>query len=405
MENPKIRFKKEDGTEYPDWEKRLFCDAFSCLRNNTLSRAELNYKEGNIFNIHYGDVLVKFRNVLDVQNEEIPYVTNADILRNVENAFLQNGDIIIADTAEDDTVGKVIEISNIGDNIVVSGLHTIPCRPIKVFYCGYLGQYMNSEAYHNQLRPLMQGIKVTSVSKSAIQTTCVSIPCLEEQKKIADFLSAVDEVIMQSEAELKNLEVQKKGVIQKIFSQEVRFKREDGSDYPDWKKDKLENMVVFLDEKRKPIESKLRKKGCYPYYGASGIIDYVDDYIFDEELILLSEDGANIIDRNYRVCFLASGKYWVNNHAHCLRPKENFSSKFICEALERLNYEKYNTGSAQPKLNQEVCRKLILSYPCFEEQQKIADFFLVFDEAISSVEQELEKWKELKKGLLQQMFV
>ena len=101
-------------------------------------------------------------------------------------------------------------------------------------------------------------------------------------------------------------------------------------------------------------------------YGASGIIDYVEDYIFDEENILLSEDGANIINRTYRVSFLARGKYWVNNHAHVLHPQNDNNAFFICEQLESLDYGKYNSGSAQPKLNQEVCRKIPIIMPCIE---------------------------------------
>ena len=89
----------------------------------------------------------------------------------------------------------------------------------------------------------------------------------------------------------------------------------------DWEERKLEDVVDFLDTMRKPLEGLKRVSGPYPYYGASGIVDYVDGFLFDEELVLLSEDGANITDRNYPVCFLASGKYWVNNHAHVLRTK------------------------------------------------------------------------------------
>ena len=113
----------------------------------------------------------------------------------------------------------------------------------------------------------------------------------------------------------------------------LRFKEFCG----EWEEKRLGEIVKFLDGKRKPLEKGERISGIYPYYGASGIIDYVKDYIFDEELILLSEDGANIIDRNYRVSFLARGKYWVNNHAHVLKAKENNYNAFICEALERLN--------------------------------------------------------------------
>jgi len=145
----------------------------------------------------------------------------------------------------------------------------------------------------------------------------------------------------------------------------------------------LEDVVLFLDTMRKPIEEVNREKGPYPYYGASGIVDYISDYIFDEELILLSEDGANITDRNYPVCFLASGKYWVNNHAHVLKTKEGYENNFICMSMDRKEYSQYNTGMAMPKLNQEVCRNIPLMCPVFEEQKKIGDYFRNFDNLIT----------------------
>ena len=137
----------------------------------------------------------------------------------------------------------------------------------------------------------------------------------------------------------------------------------------------------------------------------SDIIDYVENYIFDEELILLSEDGANILDRNYRVCFLAKGKYWVNNHAHVLRAMDGNVNGFICEQLESFDYRKYNSGGAQPKLNQATCRAIIMNIPCLEEQQKIADCLSSLDDVIEKQKATLAAWEEMKKGLLQQMFV
>lgn len=233
----------------------------------------------------------------------------------------------------------------------------------------------------------------------------VNVPDIREQKKIADVISSVDDVISLIESEVALWEEKKKGVMQKIFSQEVRFKKGDDSEYPDWKRKKLEEVVVFLDGRRKPLEGKQRVSGIYPYYGASGIIDYVEDYLFDEENILLSEDGANIVSRTYRVSFLARGKYWVNNHAHVLHPQNNNNAVFICEQLENIDYGKYNSGSAQPKLNQEVCKKIPIMMPCIEEQQKIADCLSSVDAVIEIKKEKLATWKNLKKGLLQQMFV
>lgn len=150
-----------------------------------------------------------------------------------------------------------------------------------------------------------------------------------------------------------------------------------------WEQRKLDDVVEFLDTMRKPLEGAKRISGSYPYYGASGIVDYVDGYLFDEELILLSEDGANITDRNYPVCFLASGKYWVNNHAHVLRTKQGNENNFICNSLEQKDYTQYNTGMAMPKLNKETCKKIPVSCPEFKEQKKIGDYFRSLDHLIT----------------------
>ena len=184
----------------------------------------------------------------------------------------------------------------------------------------------------------------------------------------------------------------------------LRFKDNNGNDYPQWEKKKLGDIVQFLDNKRKPLEQSERIHGKYPYYGASGIIDYINDYIFDEELVLLSEDGANIIDRNYPICYIATGKYWVNNHAHVLKTKSQYLNKFLCEALERLNYNKYNTGTAQPKLNQDICKNILLNIPILHEQEKIANFFSTIDKKIKNLANTITSLENQKKGLLQQIF-
>ena len=155
---------------------------------------------------------------------------------------------------------------------------------------------------------------------------------------------------------------------------------------------------------RKPLEGAKRISGPYPYYGASGIVDYVDGYLFDEELVLLSEDGANITDRNYPVCFLASGKYWVNNHAHVLKTKDGNENNFICNSLERKDYKQYNSGMAMPKLNQEVCRGIPISCPSFDEQKKIGDYFSNLDHLITLHQRKCDELKKVKKFMLQKMF-
>ena len=169
---------------------------FDCtIPNNTLSRAELNYESGSVRNIHYGDILIKYGSVVDVQNDEIPFATGKSS-DDFKGALLRDGDIIIADTAEDETTGKACEIGNSQGLDVVSGLHTMVCRPRNKMALGYLGYYLNSDAYHHQLLPLMQGIKVLSLSRTNVQKTMVCYPKSKaEQQLIADCFRNLDNLI------------------------------------------------------------------------------------------------------------------------------------------------------------------------------------------------------------------
>lgn len=189
---PAIRFKGFSDT----WEQRKFGEVFDCtVPNNTLSRAELSYDEGTVLNVHYGDVLIKYGSVLDVQKDDIPRIPHR-CREDFNGALLQDGDVIIADTAEDETTGKACEIGNLQGSAIVSGLHTMVCRPRNRMALGYLGYYLNSNAYHYQLLPLMQGIKVLSLSRSNIQKTSVSYPsAMKEQQLIASYFSQLDHLI------------------------------------------------------------------------------------------------------------------------------------------------------------------------------------------------------------------
>ena len=189
---PEIRFY---GFTY-DWEQRKLGEVLISLQSNTLSRADLSNETGIAKNVHYGDVLIKFGDVLDVSREQLPMIKDEKILDKYKASFLQNGDVIIADTAEDTTVGKCSEIAGLRDEVVLSGLHTILYRPVEKFATGYLGYYLNSGAYHDQLIPLMQGIKVTSISKSAMQDTDIVYPkSTEEQAMIGSYFQSLDHLI------------------------------------------------------------------------------------------------------------------------------------------------------------------------------------------------------------------
>jgi len=213
---PEIRFAGFTD----DWEQRKLGEILIGLQNNTLSRADLSNETGVAKNVHYGDVLIKFGEVLDVSKEKLPMISDESILSKYKSSFLQNGDVIVADTAEDSTVGKCSEIAGLNDEIVLSGLHTIPYRPIEKFASGYLGYYLNSSAYHNQLIPLMQGIKVTAISKSAMQDTDIVYPkSMEEQGKIGDYFQLLDNLITLHQRKCDKLKKFKKYMLQNMFPQ------------------------------------------------------------------------------------------------------------------------------------------------------------------------------------------
>jgi len=398
---PKLRFP---GFDEP-WENRKFSSIFSFLQNNTLSRSELD-TYGKVLNIHYGDVLIKYGSVLDASDQTIPYIVPGNESPNY--VHLQDGDVVIADTAEDETVGKTTEIYNVLGSKIEAGLHTIPCRPMIPFAPKYLGYYMNTSCYHKQLIPLMQGIKVLSVSKGNISKTEISAPnTLEEQKKISSLLYLLDQRAAIQSKIIEALKKYKRGVVSSILTHQIKFADSEGKPYPEWTSCTLQDAVVFLDGQRKPLESadRAKRQGQYPYYGASGIIDYIDDYIFDEPLLLLGEDGANILNRSTPLCFIATGKYWVNNHAHVMRPKSGQNIKFLCELLESLDYTRYNTGTAQPKINQEKCREIKLSLPVYEEQCRIASFLATLDRRLERAQSNLNYLLLIRDGLLQQLFI
>ena len=224
---PKLRFKGFTDA----WEQRKLREVFISLQNNTLSRADLSFEQGIAKNVHYGDILVKFGEVIDVKTELLPMIVDEVIMAKYKSSFLQNGDIIVADTAEDETVGKCAEIAGISDEIVISGLHTIPYRPLQKFASGYLGYYMNSASFHNQLLPLMQGIKVTSISKTALQNTDILYPkSATEQVAIGKYFSHLDNLITLHQRKLERLKNVKKSMLDKMFPKdgevvpEIRFK-------------------------------------------------------------------------------------------------------------------------------------------------------------------------------------
>lgn len=425
---PMLRFKADDGSEFPAWEEKMFGDVFANLTNNTLSRECLNAESGQARNIHYGDVLVKYGAVVDVQRDGVPFV-NPDVECKRWDC-LKDGDVVIADTAEDETVGKAVEISNAGSDIVYSGLHTIACRPKEEFAPGYLGNYINSMSYHDQLRPYMQGIKVTSVSKTNIGLTHLLVPSLPEQHKIADLLSAVDDVISAQEAEVAAWEKRKKGVMQKLFSQEVRFKADDGSDFPDWEEKTLGDLGYFIRglsyNKTQVLDDGSDASGTAVLrsnnINSDGTLDYRDDVqlvskepsseqqLCENDVVICMANGSNRLvgkaaryDGGYDARRITVGAFCGIFRTDSPLVPWWFQSD---DYKSFLHLSKQGGDGALANLKGKDIEAISLLFPSSStEQREIADCLASLDDVIAKAKDELDAWIELKKGLLQQMFV
>ena len=399
---PKIRFKDFTGP----WEQRKLGNALISLQNNTLARADLSNETGLAKNVHYGDVLIKFGEVLDVSKAQLPMIADEKILTKYKASFLQNGDVIVADTAEDTTVGKCSEIVGLNDEVVLSGLHTIPYRPVEKFAAGYLGYYLNSSAYHNQLIPLMQGIKVTSISKSAMQDTDIVYPkSKEEQAKIGVYFRNLDHLITLHQRKCDNLKKIKKAMLEKMFPKngnsvpDVRFK----GFTDDWEQRKVQNVADRFDNLRIPVAANLRVHGTTPYYGANGIQDYVDGFTHDGEFVLVAEDGANDL-KNYPVKCV-NGRIWVNNHAHVLQGKAGIAdNSFLAFAISQSDIESLLVGGGRAKLNAETLMSIEFRLPCLQEQYQISEYLTLLDNLITLHQRKVENLKKIKRAMLEKMF-
>ena len=206
-----------------DWEVKTLSEIFEFKPNNTFTRDCLNDSKGEYQNVHYGDVLIKYSSILDCSKESIPFI-NEGINVKFSKYGIMEGDIIIADTAEDETVGKVVEVFNLGEKKIVSGLHTFLCRKITDdFAPKWLGYFMNQAIFHNQLLPFITGTKVSAISRTAIQNVKVLIPSKEEQTAIANVLSSMDKEIETLNTKLKKYRNLKTAMMQQLLTGKIRL--------------------------------------------------------------------------------------------------------------------------------------------------------------------------------------
>ena len=215
-----LRFKDENGKAYPRWEEKLYEDIFSFYTTNSFSRENLNYETGEVKNIHYGDIHTKFSSRFEVNEEVVPYINaNIDLSKVKEENYCQEGDLVIADASEDYAdIGKTIELIKLNKEKVVAGLHTFLARPNNSkMHKGFSGYLVQAPYVRKQVMTIAQGTKVLSLSPGRLGKVKLKVPCLEEQQKIASYLSSIDTKIESVATQIAQSQTFKKGLLQQMF--------------------------------------------------------------------------------------------------------------------------------------------------------------------------------------------
>lgn len=401
MNEPKLRFKADDGSQFPDWEKKKLSDIF--VERREMQCIDDEYK------------LLSFTIEQGVINPEDKKTNKRDFLMKdkASKKFLRTEyNDIIYNPAN-------LKYGAINRNKLGKGL----LSPIyAIFYTEQNAVFMESIVrnpdFIKRTLKYLEGtvIKLMTLKPRDFLRMKSYIPCLEEQQKIAEFLSTIDTVIAKQKETVSAWEKRKKGVMQKLFSQEVRFKADDGSKFPDWEEKKLGDIC-------KTFSGGTPKSGKTRYY-ENGTISFIrSGEIHDDKTELritkdgLNESSAKMVDIGdilYALYGATSGevdiskiKGAINQAILCIRPLNDFHRKFIVEIL-RHNKETilrtYLQGG-QGNLSSQIIQSLVFDFPCLAEQQKIADCLSSLDEVIEKQKATLAAWEELKKGLLQQMFV
>ena len=272
-----------------------------------------------------------------------------------EKFKLKNGDIVVSLT------GNVGRIARIKDEHLPAVLNqrvaSVAPKDTKVLGEEYLYYLLRTPEFFSFAIGSGKGAAQQNISTADMEKFEARIPSLEKQRKIVEKLDKAFAEIDSLEKNLQLKEEKTNQLLQSMFNTALN-------------NDKFEKKVVTLDQisenldnQRIPITREVRTVGKYPYYGASGIIDYVEDYIFEGDALLVSEDGANLLARSTPIAFSVTGKYWVNNHAHILRFKDQYLQEYVKHFLENTNLDKFVTGAAQPKLTQRALNNIPIKIP------------------------------------------
>jgi type I restriction enzyme S subunit len=312
--------------------------------------------------IHYGQIYTKYNLFVD---QTLSYISKE---KSQKQKFAEPGDVIMAVTSENiEDVCKCVAWLG-SEKLAVSGHTAIIHHNLNPKYLVY---YLSSEAFYKQKLKLVHGTKVIEVTPKSLENVLIPVPPLPVQREIVrildNFTELTAELTTELTAELSDRKKQYEYYCHKLFNKVTNTE-----------KVTLNKIAFNCDNMRKPVTSDKRKKGTIPYYGASGIVDYVKDYIFDGDYLLISEDGANLLARSKPIAFSISGKTWVNNHAHVFKFKEYATRRYVEMFLNSIDLSPYITGAAQPKLSKQKLNKIPISLPPLEEQKrmvKMLDYF------------------------------
>ena len=388
-----------------DWEVRKLGEVCAFLRTNTLSRNQLNDVNGDIHNIHYGDVLVKYPSIIDVQKQSIPFINSEDYKESMID-FIEDGDIVLADTAEDETVGKACEIANVGSEKILSGLHTMLIRPQKgLFSPWFLGYQVNSVSYRKQLQALIQGIKVCSLGKQAIANTHFAVPPLPEQQRIVSVLSLWDTAIAKQTALIEKLTLRKRGLMQQLLTGKKRLKGFGG----EWKEVRLGEV---FDERNEtncdslPLLSITGDKGVI-YQSESDKRDISNEDKSKYKRICPNDIGYNTMRMWQGRSALSELEGIVSPAYTIVTPKESINVRFMAMLIQQprivYSFWTHSQGLVSDTLN---CKypdfsQVKVTIPSKDEQTAVAEFFIGLNKEIELANKKLARLQEEKRGLMQ----
>ena len=370
-----------------------------------------------IFNV-YGGTTPSTSND-EFWNGEIPWVTPTDITRIKNGIYLNKTEKSITEKAIKEcsldilnnnalllttraTIGWIV-INKMPVTINQGITALIPKKRDEIYTIFYAYYLQTLKSYLNQLG---SGSTFKEISKNSLKNIIIPIVPLEEQKKIAEILSNADQAIEEVNEAITKTERLKKGLMQELLTKGIGHKNfkdtEIGRIPKEWVVVKVGEVAEIHDSKRIPLSKmeRSKRKGSYPYCGANGIIDYINDYIFDGEFVLLAEDGGDY-NKFGNSTYIMKGKFWVNNHAHILKAMENeITNLFLYYVFNFLNLNFYIVGSTRKKLNQDRMKKILIPCPPLTEQKKIAEILSTVDERIKLLKEKKEKLGRVKKGLM-----